>query len=404
MELVTKFGSVPQNISGMMLKNSAKPIKNINYSHPLDGHGYINKFKFENGSIKYSGLRIETDEYKVEKKAQKQVYRSLGSNREHESLFNLKLNNFSSINVFEKQNKVYSLYEGGLPYEIDPITEKTIKKENFGNPILSNLGYVPSTVHPKIHDNITYNCVSFTVGLCIYSEEKFIKTIFFSPGKSYYFHDFCVSDKYFAIYLSPMQFDVLNSIIFPKKTIMESINFQKGAKIVLIEKDTLKEQWYDVPDEFDFPSLHIANFDDKHLDVCLIESEFDMAKITNAHSYETSFLTRFTLGEEVKALHITEIPCDMPVVFNENKIVLINQYQVLIYDINTLQTKSKKIECLKLEEPAVYDNKYITLIAHNKNKTHLHVLDEDLNTISISELNKNISYGFHGTFINMTTT
>jgi carotenoid cleavage dioxygenase-like enzyme len=400
MELITKFGAVPKEISGMMLKNSAKPFKGINYNHPFDGHGYINKFRFDNGKIHYSGLRIETDEYKIESKAKKQTFRSLGTNRENETMLNLNLNNFSNLNVFKNRNKVYSLYEGGLPYEIDPVSETTIKKENFGHPLLSNLGYVPSTVHPKTHNEITYNCISFTIGLSIYSDEKFITTTLFPFGKSYYFHDFWVTDKYFAIYLTPVEIDIFNSIVVPNKTIMESIKFKKRAKIILIDKQHLKDTWYDVPIEFDYPALHIAHFDDRHLDVCLIKTELNMAKIKNAHSYEHSFLTRFTLDENVSAKQLSATPCDMPVKFNHSKVVLINEYDIIIYDTETLHVIKRYINCIKLEEPTVVNNKYITLIAHNKNITHLYVLDEHLEILSISDLYENISYGFHGTFIN----
>lgn len=400
MELQQIIGDVPKHINGYMLKNSSKPIYGIKYNHPLDGHGYINKFHFNNGVIKYQGLRVNTESYSKELKARKQIYRSIGTNVSNSRVFDMKLNNFSSIAVFETEGKVYSLYEGGLPYIIDPVTNETIGIEDMGIPFLSNLGYVPSTVHPKIHEGETYNAVSGSIGLIVYTNKGMKCSIMYPPGKQYYFHDFIVSDTSYIFYLCPIDVDIVNSIFISKKTILESIKFIKGCKILKINRDTGNQTWYDVPDAFDYPCLHIAHYEESdsenYIDICLLKHEFELHKVDSPHSFEHSKLTRIDF-KNGSCDEIMSHAGDMPIKLNNEKIVLINQNEISIYNKNNLEIISKEIDCDKIEEPCVYKNN-IMMLSHHKNHTELHVFDEYLNEISRSILARSISYGFHGMF------
>lgn len=407
MELSRLYGSIPKNIKGCMLKNGPKPIKNIKYNHPFDGHGCINKFHFENDRILYSSIYIETDEYKKEHSSCKQLYRTLGTNLNQTDILNTNINNFSNISLIFYNNKLYSLFEGGLPWEIDYINNKTIKKESFNNPLLEKLSnnlYIPTSAHPKIYENELYNISGFLYGLTIYTDQEIKRTILFKKNENYYFHDFKITKTFYVIYLNRITVDLFDSIVISKKTILESIHFKNGNKLLLINKYTFKEYWINMPIVYDKPVMHmgyIKEIKDKIIiDMSIIINKFDIGNIEDPYSFDNLNLTRCIVDlehMEVKCKK-TNVYGDMPVKLNDKYYILINKNDIIVYNTHNLIYKKLYINCIKLEEPVVYEG-YIILIAHYKNNTMIYILNKELEIISMNILKQEIHHGFHGLFI-----
>lgn len=407
MELSTIYGKIPRNLNGYFMKNGPKPIENIKYNHPFDGHGCINKFHFKDGQVFYSSIRIETNQYKEEKKANMQIYRTLGTNKFNNTIFDLNINNFSNIALLNYNDKLYSLFEGGLPWEIDYINNKTIKQESFNNNLLqyfSNNIYIPVSVHPKIYDDNIYNISSFIYGLMIFSNEKIEKFIKFPINENYYVHDFQINNRFYIIYLNRVEIDSFNSLCTSNKTILEAMKFKKNNKLLLIDRKSLKEYWLKVPLVYDKTVMHIAYTDQKDdkliIDMSLIMNEFDMGQIEDPYNFDNLNLTRFIVDlnrMELKCVK-TNIFGDMPIAYNSKYQLLINKNEIIMYNTKNLLYKRLYVDCLKLEEPAVY-NEYIILIAHYSGYTGIYILDKNLEIASMSILQKEIHHGFHGIFI-----
>ena len=386
---------------GYFVKNSSKPI--LKYNHVLDGQGFLNVFKFRNNKITYKGIRIETYNYKKEKNANKQLYRGIGSNTDN-FISNLFINNFSNVSVFHDKiaNKVYSVGEGGIPYEIDlenGTTLESMKLNNIPRFFTERVPYLPITAHPTILNNNVYNMSCFMYGLNIYINNKFVKIIVFPKDEQYYFHDFKVTDNYFIVFLNSIKFNVHNAY-FSNKTILDSMDFGDCSKILIIDKNNYSAKYYDI----NCNSMHIAHVieNKNELDMFLpLANKMNLKNTVNPYDFNGFNLHNIKINLIDNILikkKLTDISAEMPS-YHNNSIISINKHQLLKYNI-----LFQKLDVLNfdgiLEEPVIY-NDNIFLIIHERNlSTSLKIYD--FNTLNmLHELNilEQISYGFHGTFI-----
>lgn len=389
--------------SGIILKNGAKPIHSFNYTHPLDGHGFINKYTISKHGIKHKGIRVRTHQYNVENESKKMIYKGLGTNV---SMWQPSINNFSNVSVSHRDDKIFAHGEGGFPYEIDIETGKTL---DIAHPsfipewLAKRFPFVPISAHPKVIDGDVYNVSVFNMGFILHKNGDVILVEIFKDLKSYYFHDFAVTDTYFIFHLNSVQIDV-PQLVSGNSTILESIQMGTNNKYLFINRKTLKRTYVDMPDEYDFNALHIAHAVEANESIeiymCLMCDSFDISKVEYAYDFTGCYLHRITFNnlEITDIQRITNIHCEMPVV-HKDYIFLINKHNVLKYNMKTRTCTLKLMGEQIMEEPVVYDGCLFT-IGHLPNKTVITVFD--CNTFQVVKkhlLNYETSYGFHGLFI-----
>ena len=243
---------------GYILKNGAKPLHGLRYDHPLDGHGFINRIKVTPKGFEYKGIRQKTYHYNTERTAQKILFRGLGTNAEN----NFFLNNFSNVSLLEYYNDdILSLGEGGVPYIIDVNSGETkgsMKIGQFPKCFTEKLPYLPISPHPTLINGQLYNLSCFNYGLNITRNGEIIHTEMFPFGKSYYFHDFKITENWFVIYLNSINLNLFDAY-FTDKTIFESIQFNPGNSILLIDKNTFHSRYIELDGDYDMGALHVAH-------------------------------------------------------------------------------------------------------------------------------------------------
>ena len=103
--------------------------------HPYDGDGFVASIAFQNGRAFYRARFITTPEYKAEAAAEDVLFRgTFATQRSGGAMTNigdLYIKNTSNTNVisFGKQDKLWTLFEAGQPYSLDPWTLSTIGPE-----------------------------------------------------------------------------------------------------------------------------------------------------------------------------------------------------------------------------------------------------------------------------------
>lgn len=389
--------------SGIILKNGAKPIHNIKYTHPLDGHGFINKFTVTSHGIKHKGIRVKTHQYKVEKEQKKLIYKGLGTNSDN---WQPCINNFNNVSVSYVNDKIFSHGEGGFAHEIDIESGETL---NIQHPLVipewiaKRMPFVPISAHPKIIDDDVYNVSVFNMGFFLHKNGKVILFEIFPDMKQYYFHDFAITENYFIFHLNSVNID-FPELVLGNKTILESVSMNKNNKYLFIHRTTLQRTYVNIPDEYDFNSLHVADVkeygDDIVIHMCLMYDSFDISKVENAHDFKGCYLHRITFYKlnitEIK--RITNIHCEMPVVYKDY-IFLINAHNILKYNMKTKKITLKPMGEQIMEEPVIHDG-YLFTIGHIQNDTIISIFDCDtLQIVKKDSLGYNTSYGFHGLFI-----
>jgi all-trans-8'-apo-beta-carotenal 15,15'-oxygenase len=111
------------------------------YGHYLDGDGYIAKLVFlPDGQVRFQSKFVSTGEIEREKEADKTLYRSTFRTQREPRLvdlpgagtvdinnaLDLKLKNPSNTAVVFWGGRLFSLFEAGVPYEIDPVSLATL--------------------------------------------------------------------------------------------------------------------------------------------------------------------------------------------------------------------------------------------------------------------------------------
>lgn len=385
--------------NGTILKNSSKAINGFKYNHAFDGHGLLNAFKIHDGQFYYKGIRVKTHQYNLEKKFNAQIFRGLNTNVKFNPLF---INDFSNISVLVHNDEVQSYSEGGMPYLIDIDNGHCIgPKHNI--PLLP---YIPLSAHPKIYNNIVYNFSCYLVGLSLFNDNGIIFNEVFKNNETYYSHDFAISENYYIFYLNSVNVNLFD-IYSQRKSLLESISLLKNNKILLVHKKTLKRTYINVPNNFDHNALHIAHIEECDrcitMFMCFIPDSFSLSSVKNAYEFEHCYLHKLIISKEhnfveIKKLIYTEYG-EMPV-YNDktNDIYLINQHNLLKYNVNDSSLKKINFECQSIEEPVLHED-FLYVIGHFGNETYLHII----NTISFELIYTHCypfktPYGFHGGF------
>ncbi len=93
---------------------------------PLNADGYVSMFRFKNGKVDFKGRWVETQRFKEERKARRQLY---GYYRnpwtDDPSVRDLKHPNKRTVSntaTLIHGGKLFTLKEDGLPHQIDPTT------------------------------------------------------------------------------------------------------------------------------------------------------------------------------------------------------------------------------------------------------------------------------------------
>tara|TARA_Y100000389_G_C17471252_1_gene531313 strand:+ start:17340 stop:18518 length:1179 start_codon:yes stop_codon:yes gene_type:complete len=387
--------------SGTILKNSCKPIHGFEYKHPFDGHGFINTFQIRDEKMKYKGIRVKTEHYKMEKKYNKKLFRGLNTNVKHNSLF---IENFSNISVFHdtSRDEVQSLSEGGMPYLIDINDMKTVgRKFKHIHPFIP---YFPITAHPKMDGGKVVNASGLLFMMALFDDDGILFTENFPAGEKYYFHDFSITDSHYIIYLNNIDVNIPNMYI-NDGTILDGFSFNTNNKILMVDKITKQRTYIDIPQMFDRPVLHIAHVVQKSstvLDIymSLIPSSFSIANIKSAYDFEGCFLHKFSIiNSKIETIkQVSNTCCEMPVQ-SDGMIFLINENTLVKCDTKTDTITTIKFDDEVLEEPVLYDNT-LFVITHGKNCTNIYTyIANSLAHVHTEKFPFNVSYGFHGTFV-----
>jgi len=108
-------------------------------AHPFDGHGYIRDFRFTHeGGVAFKSRFVQTPAYLAEEKAQRLVYRGLGTNPSPWFWQNLqapKLRHVANTTIVPWAGKLLAGWEGGAPYALNPETLETRGEEHFGGAV-----------------------------------------------------------------------------------------------------------------------------------------------------------------------------------------------------------------------------------------------------------------------------
>ena len=129
-------GQVPAGLRGTLYRNGSgrNDLGGQWFPHWFDGDGMISAIRFDDRGIHYRNRYVATDNYRDETRAGHIVNRGFGKMRPGGVLANALRQpaNVSNTSVVVRDGRLLSLWEGGPPFALDPVTLDTRGVETFG--------------------------------------------------------------------------------------------------------------------------------------------------------------------------------------------------------------------------------------------------------------------------------
>lgn len=151
------FGQIPPAIDGTFYRVMSDPFvpphpENV----PLDGDGSISAFRIRNGRVDMKIRYIETERYRLERRANKALFGLYRNPFTHHPCVRAAVDSTANTNLVYWAQHLLALKEVALPYSVDVDTLETKGYDPFGDQIRSKT----FTAHPKV-DPFTNELVVF---------------------------------------------------------------------------------------------------------------------------------------------------------------------------------------------------------------------------------------------------
>lgn len=212
--------------------------------HIFDGDGMVTRIRIDESGVHCRNRYVHTREYRRSQHTS-QPPRGFSTQRAGGMLANaLRFPaNMSNTNVLIHDRRLYSLWEGGRPYRLNPTTLETIGEENFSG-ALKRLGAF--SAHPK-SDPQTGEVFNF--GLDFFprpmircyrlSPQRELVTIATIPiPRLAFVHDFALTQRHLILVIDPIEVTRPIPALLGWKRVDEAVTFepQHGTRIVLVPR------------------------------------------------------------------------------------------------------------------------------------------------------------------------
>lgn len=150
-------GRIPDSVRGTFFRigPGRNRLGDQVFGHWFDGDGMLHGVTFTDDGIWYRNRYVRTPKYLAETAAGKIVYRSFGHNAPGGMLKNVGRlpANAANTSLIWHGGRLLALWEGGRPWQVDPVTLETIGEFNYGG----KLGFTdPFSAHGKVDPKTGY--------------------------------------------------------------------------------------------------------------------------------------------------------------------------------------------------------------------------------------------------------
>ena len=463
-------GEIPIDLRGVLYRNGPGRfvIGDQTYGHLFDGDGLVLRFAIGSTSsdsrprIRYRNRFVRTDEFVHEERAGRMLYRGLGTNLPGGLLANflrLRFKNPANTNVLYHGGRLLALWEGGLPYRLDPVTLDTLGRCDFSG-ALRNVNaswierrissHLPFSAHPKIEPQTGE---LFNFGVVVGPQPRL--QVYRVDGQGQlqhlrtepialeaFVHDFVLTPNWLVFFVYPVTFES-SPVLLGVSTGMDSLRPIPGrlTQVLAVPRNGGPTRRFVASPCFVF---HFANaYEDAQgrviLDGCRQTEYPVMPPLSRALSGQLwdmplAYLTRFVIdpqAEDGSALSETTL-CQQASEFprihpawqgRANRQVWgvstapgmpHNLYTSLVrHDLQTGELVQRQFAPWLPGEPvmvpkagagpdAAEDDGYLlTVVYHGQShRSALHVLDaRSLDTLCVAQLPHHVPPGFHGNFV-----
>lgn len=252
-------GAVPPEINGVLYRNGPGRLERNGhrYGHLFDGDGHLVRLAFDAGQVRYTNRFVRTRGLVAEEAAGRLLYRGLGTNRPGGLLANalrMSIKNIANTHVIPYARGLLALWEGGLPYRIDPATLETEGPEDFEGRLLDRHSWLsrkrekvlPFAAHPQLDPETG---ILHDFGLQLGRPPRLLLYRLRPDGtldapeahvldRMSFIHSFLLTRRYWVFLLPHVDFDILRPVL-GRATWAESLRIatERPMEALLIPRD-----------------------------------------------------------------------------------------------------------------------------------------------------------------------
>ncbi|GIZ49198.1 hypothetical protein CKM354_001223300 [Cercospora kikuchii] len=236
------LGEVPKAIDGNFYRVMCDPFVPPHPDNvPIDGDGNISVFQFHNGRVDMKTRYIETERYKLERKANKALFGLYRNPFSHHPCVRAAVDSTANTNLVYWAEHLLALKEVALPYGVDPITLETRCYDPF-----KQIKSKTFTAHPK-YDPYKDELVVFgyeakglgTRDIVTYSIDRAgkIKNEFWvqdpheTPG---FIHDCAITPNWLILFVWPFEANVAR---MQKGGHHWAYDYSRGLTLIAVPRD-----------------------------------------------------------------------------------------------------------------------------------------------------------------------
>ena len=219
------------------------------FGHWFDGDGMLHALTFDDRGAWYRNRYVRTPKYLDETAAQRIVHRSFGHNAPGGILKNLGRQpaNCANTSLAWHGGRLLALWEGGRPWQLDPVTLETVGEFNFGG----QLGKMDAfSAHGKIDPDSGYY---FNHGLGVGKRGPQVDVYRINPAGELeartafpiklaaFVHDFALAGDYLVYFIHPLGFRNPLPFMSGWKSFNDCVRFNPkwGMNVQVLNKHTL---------------------------------------------------------------------------------------------------------------------------------------------------------------------
>jgi len=250
-------GAIPLELEGTLFRNGPGlfEIGGKKINQPFDGDGMICQLSFKDGRLHFRNKYVQTKGYVEEQKAGKALFKGAFSTGNPSGMlfqnpFDFDLKNVANTHVVHWGDKLFALWEGGLPHELDPKTLETVGESTWdgqidGKEFAAHFRTVDGQSGKRfvnfgaavagLDADITFYEFD-EAGKCLKKNKALLK-----GGAFGFYHDFLVTENYYVLFENPIQMDfkqLMTEYLMAKCGIAQCLKYDdtKPTKIHVIER------------------------------------------------------------------------------------------------------------------------------------------------------------------------
>ena len=153
--LTLTSGAVPEGLRGTWIRNGPglQGRGGVRYGHPFDGDGFVTRYAFTESGVSYRGRYVLTRELLAEQAAGRPLYRGFGTNLPGGMWTNalrMRFKNAANTSVLAHSGRLFALWEGGWPHELDPETLETVERSSLDGALTNPWGALDTLMNPEL--------------------------------------------------------------------------------------------------------------------------------------------------------------------------------------------------------------------------------------------------------------